>query len=331
MPSDPRVQQALQALRRSIEAYRSVVVSARERARKLLAGAETSSVATRAQLELGRFGAARIDAALFAEVAKGAALDMQSRERLQRACVVLDELLASEDVAFVVDVAAGCVMGHEASHAMARLGRAFGAAHLIELVRSGRYDAARHDRFLQEYPFEWWSKEERSYAPPLVITVNGPSLRASALADLLDGGVRLVMIVRGVSSPAPLVRLVTPGTFVMQTDDPLELARIEGCAAPLVAALIESEGACFVHDPKRGPATWQRLTITRRPAAVARTTIGGVSPRQQQEELAQLDALGVQPKLPDTPVDAIGGSGGGDATERLTAWLLAESGLAKTN
>jgi hypothetical protein len=53
-----------------------------------------------------------------------------------------------------------------------------------------------------------------------------------------------------------------------------------------------------------------------------------MSARQQQEELLQLQALAERPTLPNGPIEALVPSGAGDATDRLTAWLLNESGLA---
>jgi hypothetical protein len=326
MPSDLRIQAALDAVRPSIDAYRSTVVAARERVQSLLA-IDTSDGVSRARLELGSFGASRIDVSLFAELARGAALDSQSRDVLQRTCALLDEIIAAGDDAFVLDVAPGSSLIDDTADRLAVLGRAFGAVHVADSVRSGRFDA-RYERFLDRYSFEWWSRAERSVAPPLVISVNGAALHASGLADLLDGRVRLVLVIRGPSSPVPLVRLVTPGTLVLQTSDLVELARIRGCDAPVVAALVGSEAASFIHDPRGGVALWQRLTITRRAPTSVTKTIGGFSPRQQADEIAQLDALAERPRLPDVTIGAASVTEAGDPAERLAAWLLAEAGLS---
>jgi hypothetical protein len=325
MPSDPRVQPALAALERPIAAYRSVLASARERARTVLS---TNGSADRARLELGAFGGSRIDAARFAELRHGVTLEPSSRSRLLRAGEVLQELADAGDDMFVVDVPPGDSLRVVVAHAFGSLGRAFGAADVVELVRSGLYEPERHEWILDAYPFERWSRAEREHAPPLIVTVDGADLRAGALAELLDVGMRLVLIVRGRSTPAPLVRLVTPGTLVIQTREIEAVRRVAAAIGPAIAALFETEAALFTHDPLGGGALWQRLTIVYRPSVSPTKSIGGVSPRQQREELAQLDALAARPAIPSGPVGAVVPAGDGDPADRLADWLLAESGLA---
>ena len=324
MRSDTRVPSALEALQRPISAFRSHVASARERLRTQLA----ADGGARAGAELGSFGIARIDVARFAELRRGVAVDALSRSRLERASAVLAEVAASSDELFVAEVPAGDSLRVVVARALARAGRAFGAAAVMDLVRAGRYEPERHDRMLDAYPFEWWSKAEREHAPPLIITVAGADLRAGCLAEYLDVGSHIVLVIQGASAPAPLVRLVTPHTLVLQARDATDLACLTAFDGPAVAGLFEEEAALFSHDPRVGAAPWQRLTIRHRPADAPKKSIGGVSPRQQREELLQLEALSAKPALPDAPVEALVPSGTGDATERLTAWLLSESGLA---
>ena len=325
MPSDARIQAALEALRRPADIFRSHVAGARERVRALLAN---NRGVDRARLELGSFGLARIDPSRFAGLQQGAALDALSRSRLERAEAVLAEMDAASNALFVAEVPAGDSLRVVVARAFARAGRAFGAAGVADLVRGGRYEPERHDRMLEAFPYEWWNKIEREHAPPLIVAVNGADLRAGSLAELLDVGTRLAIVVQGPSTPAPLVRLVTPGTLVVQTKEADALRQIADSAGPAIAALFDNEAALFTHDPLAGAAAWQRLTIHSRPSAPPKKTIGGVSPRQQREELLQLDALAEKPALPNAPVDAVVPTGTGDATERLTAWLLSESGLA---
>jgi hypothetical protein len=54
-----------------------------------------------------------------------------------------------------------------------------------------------------------------------------------------------------------------------------------------------------------------------------------LSPRQQREDLLQLEALAAQPALPTATVDTLVPSGDGNATDRLADWLLSRSGLAE--
>jgi hypothetical protein len=318
---DPILAQALVLLRRRIDNYRSFVAAARERIRTLL----TTTGAERARLELGSFGR-RIDAARFAELRHGVALDSLSRSRLERAAAVLAELESLGDALFVADVPSGDSLRVVAAHALARAGRGFAAAAVAELVRSGHYEPERHDRLLDGYPFEWWSKSEREHAPPLIVGVDGADLRAGALADLLDGAQQLVLLVHGPSTPAPLVRLTTPGTLVIQGKELAGLKPLAEFGGPAVAALFGHEAALFTHYPIAGSAIWQRVVVTHRPEP-PKKRVGGASPRQQLEELLQLDALVEHRALPDSPVDALVPIGPGEATDRLTAWLLAESGL----
>ncbi|HKW49273.1 MAG TPA: hypothetical protein VJN70_17595, partial [Gemmatimonadaceae bacterium] len=155
MPSDARVQSALEALRRPADIFHSHVASARDRVRALLAN---NGGVDRARLELGSFGFARIDAARFAGLQHGAVLDALSRSRLERADAVLAELDAASNELFVAEVPLGDSLRVVAARAFSRAGRAFGAAAIADLVRGGRYEPERHDRMLESYPFEWWSK-----------------------------------------------------------------------------------------------------------------------------------------------------------------------------
>ena len=322
MPSEASV---IDLLQHPIATYRSYVAAARERVRALLS---TETGADRARLELGVFGGARIDVARFAELRRGVAVDALSRMRLERAGAVLAEIDAAGNSIFTANVLSGDSLRVVVGRALARAGRAFGAANVAELVRGGRYEPERHDRMLESFGFEWWSKTEREHAPPLVVTVGGADLRAGALADLLDVGTRIVLLVHGPSTPAPLIRLVTPGTFVMQTREPGALARVASSDGPAVAALFEEEAALFAHDPRAGTALWQRLTISHRPADSPRKAFAGISARQQREELLQLDALAARSVVPNGSVEALVPAGPGDPADRLTAWLLGESGFA---
>ena len=326
MPSDPRIPQLLELLARPIADYRSQVAATRERLRILLAN---DSGVDRSRLELGAFGATRIDVARFAELRHGVVLDALSRTRLERARQLLAEIEAADnEVLFTVDVAPGDSLRVAVARALARLGCAFGAARVAELVRSGRYEPERHDRLLDAFPFEWWNRVEREHAPPLVVSVDGADLRAGGLAELLDGSMRIVLVVRGACTPAPLVRLVSPGTLVMQTRDATAVARVAAFDGPAVAAIVDQDTAQFRHDPADGRKLWQRLTIVSRPEMLPKGTVGGVSPRQQREELLLLEALAERPALPDASVESLIPHGDGDPADRLTTWLLTESGLA---
>ena len=322
---DDRVALALRSVADATAAYRSSVIATLERVRAMLAD---GGGATRARQELGPFGATRIDADRFAQLARGSALDAVARARLTRCVDVLRELADVPDSAFAVDVAQGVRPFAAATSALAHFGRAFGAAIAADLIRMGVFEAKQHDVLTDAWSFDRWTKAERRLAPPIVLTVDGSNLCVSELAELLDGMQRIVLVVRGKSAPAPLARLITPHTFVLQTSDTTGLDRLNTYAGPAIAAFVSEESATFIHDPDRGMAAWQRLEIWRRPTAEPRRTIGVLSPRQQREELLQLEALAVQPTLPTAAIDTLVPRGDGNATDRLADWLLAQSGLA---
>ena len=334
MPSDPlpnvprneRVSVALAALAGSIAAFRSATVASLERVRAMLT---IGGGATRARQELGAFAASHIDADRFAELSRGSALDGPARARIARCVDVLREIADLSDDAFVVAVSSEQRPADVANAALARLGRGYHAAIVADLVRLGADDAHYRDGLDEPWGLDRWTKANRRTAPPLLLTVAGPDLRVAALADLLDGGQRIVLVVHGACAPAPLARLITPGTLVLQTTDATGLDRFASFAGPSIAALVPDGAATFLHDPERGAASWQRLQIWDRPAAEPRRTIGGMSPWQQREDLRQLDALATQPTLPAGPIDDLLPRGQGSATDRLADWLLAQSGLAE--
>ena len=133
MPSDDRVALALSAVARAKSAYRSAVIAASERAKGLLAAGGGSP---RAALELGQFGNLRIDANRFAALGSAElALDDLTRSRIDAAARVLETLSAANDEAFVVEVPAGGRLRFAIASTLGELGRAFGAAAVVELAR----------------------------------------------------------------------------------------------------------------------------------------------------------------------------------------------------
>ncbi len=325
MRFDDRVTVALRALARPIAAYRSSVAAASERVHALLSAGGVG----RTTLELGTFAAGRIDAARFAELTGGTALDADARARLTRAGDVLRERATADDEAFVVVVERDESLPLAISAALARLGSAFGAVRAVEAIRIGRYEPAQHDGLLASFPYSRWSAAERRVAPPLIVIADGATLRGEGIAVYLDGATRIVLVVRGTCAPAALVRLITPATFVAQTPDAAPVDRLSAYDGPGVVALVEPEAesvAHFSHDPERGHALWQRLTIQRRPAVESMRALNGVSRQQQRDELAQLLALAERPAFSETAIESLAPSGSGDPTERLAAWLLEQSG-----
>lgn len=323
MQSDERVVAALSALRPRIAAFRLAVSGALERARNTL---ESGSGPSQTRTALGEFGSRLIDAERFAMISSGTGpLDAVARAAVERAAELLEALLRAGDEQFVVEVDSLTSPAGAIRARLATLGAAFGVAALSELVRRRTYDPARHGSSLDGYPFERWTASERRLAPPLVVRIDGSDLDAFELAPLIDGWVRLVLLVTQPCTAAPLARLVSPGVFVAQSGDMTVLDRVIDFDGPAVIAVMNGAEARFVHDPRAGSAMWQRIEVTHMPDAQPRKSLGARSAWQQRDDLSHLKALIQQPVLPANPAEALVAAVGGttsDPAERLTAWLL---------
>ena len=327
MPSDdPRIGVALEVLAGPIAEFRTAIAGALAQAEAVQsdATAEPDARAGRARVELGVFAEGRIDprafAARFARVPPAGAW---ARDALARAVSLLRAELDRGEALFVLDVPAGGNLAAAIGTALAGIGRAFGAIRLAELVRSGRSDEQEPDPLLAASDFRRWNRAERRFAPPLVVSVDGADLHAAPLAEFCDGRAKLLLVVRGPSAPAPLVRLITPGTLVVQTVDRAGLDHFAGYPGPAVAALMPPGAARFLHDPAGGKEPWQRLSVLELPDA-PRRSLGGSSGWQMAEDLQQLAALARTPFSIPTPGAAPSAAlGESDAVDRLTTWLLA--------
>jgi hypothetical protein len=335
MPSDPRVQLALDRLARPIGEFRATVAGALAQAEAFLAAEEPDEAAHLARItaELGEFARARIDVARFAAVATvSTPLSVAHRDRLQRATDVLRDVLERGMALHYVDVPSGASLTAAVDGALARAGRAFGAVLAIELLRGGRYDPAQHDGLLDHMAFRTWTRAERRFAPPLVAHVDGADLHIGGLADFLDGREKLVLVVRGASPPAPLVRLITPGTMVLQTAAETGLDLVATASGTAIAALVPKEAALFLHDPSQGREGWQRLSVWHMPPE-PRAALGGLSAWQMQEDLKQLAVLASG--APAAAGAAAGGAEKGaapgpEAVDVLARWLLGQADLQGT-
>lgn len=327
MPSDDRISLALGALARPMADFRAAVAGAMAQANLLLAGqrADPAAQQARAQHELGPFARGRIDAAGFAAVFPVQRfIAPEYATRVERAVQVLERVLAQGEELFVVRVEPGGSLARYVSTALSAIGRAFGAILAVELIRSGMYEPSQHDDLFERLDFRSWTRDERRFAPPLVVSVEGADLHVGGLADFVDGREKIVLVVRGPCPPAPLVRLITPGTLVLQTTDGTGLERVATADGPAIAALVPEEAARFLHDPHAGREPWQRLTLWDVPAAPAKA-LGGASAWQMSEDLRQLNALAAAP-IP-APASAGGAVTGAEAVDRLASWLLSQSTL----
>ncbi len=296
-PPEDRLRIALEATARQRAAYRSAVIAAHEHAKAILAA---GGGAERAALELGRFGGARIDAARFAALTHRTPRSTTRDAFASNAAAnVLRALAAGDDGAFVVDVP----RGGDLRSAVAACASPNSDARSALRRRSSwsAPDASKASGTLtsiETLEFEQWGRSERRAAPPLVVRVDGADLHAGGLADFLDGAVHIVLVVDGPCAPAPLVRLVTPGTFVLQTADATgarrlrEIRRAGGHGAraadrPRASSTIQTAGAPRGSDCASG--TGRRRRRASRSAARAHGS--------RSRSLRQLDALAERPSL----------------------------------
>lgn len=327
MQSDDRVTAALTGVRPQIAQYRFAVSATLERARALLAS-ESGPKAT--GIALGDFAAGRIDPERFAMISAGAApLDVMSRAVIERAIEALEGLLTSGDQLFVILAPPGVSASAAISARLAKLGAAFGIAGLVEQVRRRVYEPVSSGFPFEEHPFEKWTTGERRLTPPLIIRMSGADFDPFEIARFVDGSAKLVFLFEEPCASAPLVRLISPGVFVAQTNDVSIVARAADLAGPAIIGIVSGSEALFTHEPRSG-AMWQRLTVAKLPDVLPKKSLGRRSAAQQREDLALLGALAEQPVFPANPADALVaaiGAGGpaADPVDRLADWVLGQS------
>lgn len=332
MPSDDRIAGALTAVAAARENFRAAVVAAAEEVRAFLAShrSPADGAAERAALELGPFAAGRLDMSRFGALFGGAEpLDADSLEWLGRAHDVLEQTSAAGDELFRAAVPAGGELRAAVVDALSRSGRAFGAARVVELVRGGRFRPADHGHFLDEFAPALWTRTERELAPPLVVEVAGGDLQVAGLGELLQGAQKIVLVVKAPAPPAALVRLITPGVFVMQAAGAAALDGFSTVAGPGVSALLGEGALQFVHDPAAGSTLPARLSAGELPAEEPKAALGRYSVAQQVEELRQLTALTRLSAPAALAVDGTLASAPAGATlaDKLAAWLIQQSAL----
>jgi hypothetical protein len=162
-----------------------------------------------------------------------------------------------------------------------------------------------------------------------VVELEGSDLVASELAEFLDGNVKLVLLVNGEAPPAPLVRLITPSTFVLQTPDAEELEKkFAAASAPAIAALMPADAAQFVHDSAGGERLQDRLKVGKLPEKPPRKKLGGMSARQQNEDLDQLRALSTAQESAASVAESTGAAPAQmTSVDKLASWLLSNTDL----
>jgi len=333
MPFEARVGPVLDAFRAPVGTFRSLLVSTTVEVRAMLVTRQSTleSQAARVSAELGPLAVGRIDPERFATlVVDQPEADPAACEVLELARGVLADLVARGDALSVVEVEAGGNLYEVVARALGEIGRAFSAARTIVEVRAGRHRGGDGGRFIGPLPFARWTRAERRLAPPLLVLVQGGDLRATALAEFLDGRQKIVLVVEGECAPAPLARLIAPGTYVVQAAEASGLERLVAWEGPGVAALVPESAARFEHNPAAGAASWDRVTISFVPDKPPRRTVAGLSATQQAEDLALLRSLAERPTGTEPAVvsAAAAGQAKGDSADKLAAWLLSRVDLS---
>jgi hypothetical protein len=328
---------ALEALSPRVEAFHSAVASAEEEIRTFVTHSRGVSEYRTEQtlVELGPFALGRIDPAKFASLLLDTEdLTPEAEGVLDRAEQILQSFSVGTDF-HLVHVEKGGDLRDAVKDALNRVGQVFGASRAVELARAGIFDPDQHNQFLSALPHSKWNRSERQLAPPLVVEVEAEDLLPAGLGEFLDGTMKIVLVVRGNTTPAPLARLITPGTYVVQTADPTDLAGMARSRHPGVALLFDDERpeqARFVHDPDAGATPWQRLSVSHLPE---QPDVGrGRRAPTWLEELAHLQALAKKPA--GAPLDADGAGSAemvveeGTPADQLAAYLLSQIDLSQS-
>lgn len=325
MPSDDRITQALAALAAAREGFASSVAMSAEEVRGILERANSAEQNPQVKLahELGPFAAGRIDLdRMVPFVSANSKLDGEKRARVQKALDTLVALKKAGDGLFHGKVEVDGYLRGTLLAALARAGTAFGAARSVEWALHGIASPEGVDDALESFPPNLWNRAEKGCAPPLVLEVEGADLKAASLGDLLEGSQKIVLVVNGPAAPAPLVRLITPGMTVIQTDDALELAALSATPGPGIAALMPEGAAKFVHAPG-GKSLNERLTVSSLPEQEPKKALGSISVFQQVEELRQLRALAASVQIPGAAEKETAPAGAEmDEAGQLAAWLI---------
>jgi hypothetical protein len=296
MPSDRRVSRVFELLASGHGQYRNVLATTLEEIRGQLEAGRSDELgrAHRLQEQFGQFAGGRIDAGRLSQMlGNRSSLDVSALRRLERASDVLRNLLSRGDGLFHVATAENTDPAQALGQQLGVIGRGFAAARIARAAQAGASSGLDEDRALESFPFGDWNSAER--------------------------------IVDGLCPPAPLVRLITPATFVMQAHEIPELEALVSSPGVGIGALMPIWAVRFAHDPAGGPESWQRTSVH-----ITRTwrikRVGPFTPDQQEEELRQLQVLAAAPApVADAPRSSE--TSPVDPAERLATWLLNQAQL----
>ena len=334
-PAAPSLTDEIQAVfHEQATAFRSSLALTVEEVRSALAtGPAGEHDDATQEAELGRFGSGRIDAGRFnALLDQTLTLDPDDAAHMKAAFESLKALSARSETLFTLTLPPRGCLHDLVARALEDIGRAFGAARVVQASRTGRYSEAEHGPLLEGLRFKRWNRAERRVCPPLVVELEGGDLNAGGLAEFLDGNAKIVLVVKGDAPAAPLARLIAPQTFVLQTTDVGKLKALAAYEGPGIAALLPEAAAQFTHKPLPGSTLAKRLKISHLPGEAPRPLTGGLSASQQAEDLGQLEALSERVVPQKTPADRAAEAAtsktptpADDPAGKLAAWLLSQA------
>jgi hypothetical protein len=319
MPSEERKAIALDAVRPRIDQFHASLTITAEQVRGMLAASNTTEADKNESL--GFFAKGKVNMERFASFApKAPRIETDAEAPVRAAQEVLKSLLAEGDDLFYVKGVEGRGLGHQLSVRLAHIGRAFAAARIVDLAKSGAYKEDKHAATLERFPYAVWNSSERALAPALVVEVSGEDFKPSAIVPLLDTNMKVVFLVKGDAPAAALSRVISPRVFVQQETGDAELKAFKAYEGIAVAAFLPDTAVSFIHDPSAGSTTYERFVSITFPNEVRKRAIGGISPAQQAEDYALLESLSVPPE--------IAGEAASDPAGKLSAWLLNQTNLS---
>ena len=319
MPSEERKASALDAARSRIEQFHSALIVTSDQVRGLLAG--SGNTQDDQNESLGTFAKGKMNMERFASFApKAPRIEADAEAPVRAAQQALKSLLAEGDDLFIIKTEAGRGLGHQLSVRLAKIGRAFAAARVVDLAKNGAYKEDKHAATLERFPYAQWNSSERALAPALVVEVSGEDFKPSAIVPLLDTNMKIIFNVSGDAPAAALSRTVSPGVFVQQETADADLEAFKVFKGIAVAAFLPETAVSFIHDPSAGSTTYERFVSVTFPKEVKKRHIGGISPAQQAEDYTLLESLSVPPE--------IAGEAASDPAGKLSAWLLSQTNLS---
>ena len=333
MPSDDRSRPVLEALAGLVQPFRSTLAATAEDVARLLDAhaAGRKELESRFAAELGPFARGRVNVDRFGAIfGQTPSTNGADTTVLRRAHSTLTELLARDEALYVAEVQPGAQLYAVVAHRLAEIGRAFAAARVARDVQAGIRPVERHVAALEGLPFAEWTRAERQLAPALIVDVHGADLRPAGLTEFLDGRLKLVLLVTGQASPAPLARLVAPSTYVQQAEQLSDLAGFVAWHGPGIAALVPAALVRFTHDPAAGRSPAERLRVSYTPKEPPRRPVAGMSVALQVDELAMLTALTTPPQAGGGAVAGPPPQAAADPASQLAAWLLHQAGLGSS-